>query len=76
MRNDSLERRRPLPLARSAIKQSFTQPRVGNDLRPLREPQVRGQHHCGLLGALGDNLKQELGADLCQGYVSDLIDGY
>ena len=58
-----------------AIEQRFAQPRVGNDLRPLGERQVCGQHHRRPLGALGHHLKQELGADLCQRDVSDLIDG-
>jgi hypothetical protein len=52
-----------------SIQQRFAESGIGDDLRPLGKRQVRGQHHCRFLGALGDNLKQELGADF-EGFVT------
>ena len=58
-----------------SIQQRFAEPRIGNDLRPLGKRQVRGQHHSGLLGPLGHDLKEELSADLGQRHIPDLVDG-
>ena len=58
-----------------SIQQRFAEPRVGDHLRPFGKRQVCGQYHGGLLGSLGHNLKQELGADLGQRHLSDLVDG-
>src|SRR2546422_5431826 len=54
-----------------AVEQCLAEPGVGDDLGPLRERQVGRQDDRGPLGPLGDDLEQELGADLGDGGGAD-----
>ena len=56
------------------VDQRLTQPRVGEDLPPLGERQVGGDDDRGPLGAIGDHLEQQLGADLGERHVAELVD--
>ena len=58
-----------------AVEQRFAEAGVGDDLGPLGERQIGGQDHGRLLGPFGDHLEQELGADLGERDVADLVDG-
>jgi hypothetical protein len=57
------------------VEQRLAEAGVRDDLGPLGEREVGGQDHGGFLSALGDHLEQELGADLGERDVADLVDG-
>ncbi len=70
---------RPCPFsmmwARSVIRSSNAlHKRVRKHLRPLRERQIRGHDQAGAFGPFGDDLEQQLGADLGQRHVADFIE--
>ena len=51
------------------------EPGVRYYLSPFGKGQVRGQDDGGLLGPLGDDLEEELGAQVCHGHVAHFVDG-
>jgi hypothetical protein len=54
----------PRAAVSDAVDQRLAQPGVGNHLGPFRERQVGGDDHGGLLGPFGDDLGEELRANL------------
>lgn len=68
----SLDDMRP---AGDPIQQGFAEARIGNDLRPLREGQVRREDDGGRLGPLGNHLEENLRTHLSERHVADLVDG-
>jgi len=58
-----------------SIQQRFAEPRVGDPCVHSENGRFVVSTTAALLGSLGHNLKQELGADLGQRHLSDLVDG-
>ena len=57
-----------------AVEQSSGEPLVAEDAGPLVEGQVRGDDRGAALVALADELEEELGAGLRQGYEAEFVD--
>ncbi|CCF83959.1 hypothetical protein NITHO_2920001 [Nitrolancea hollandica Lb] len=57
-----------------AVEERGCHPLMAEDLRPVREVQVRGKSDAGAFVAIGEELEEQLGGVLGEGQVADLID--
>jgi hypothetical protein len=56
-----------------SIQQRIAQPRAGEDLRPLRERQVRRDDQRRPFGSFTDHLKEQFGADLRERHIAHFV---